>query len=193
MKLTPQLLLNAYCQGVFPMAEHDGAIYWYDPDPRAIIPLDKFHIPRRLARTIRKGGFSVRFDTAFLQVVQACAESAPGREATWINGEIINSYCQLNRLGYAHSVEVWIDNQLTGGLYGVTIQGLFAGESMFSWVTDSSKIALAYLVEHLRYRSFVLLDTQFMTEHLRRFGAIEIPREEYKRRLAYALTVNTQF
>ncbi len=175
------------------MADHDGTIYWYDPDPRTIIPLDKFHVPRRLARSIRRGNFEVRFDTVFRAVMEACAISAPGRETTWINAEIIDSYEVLHKLGFAHCVEIWIDDQLVGGLYGITIGGLFAGESMFSRATDSSKIALVYLVERLRQRGFYLLDTQFMTEHLRRFGAIEIPRAEYKRRLARSLAIKAQF
>lgn len=192
MKLTTQLLLSAYSQGIFPMADHDGIISWYDPDRRTIIPLDNFHVPRRLARTVRRGGFEIRYDTSFREVMEICAASAPGRETTWISPEIIDSYCELHRLGFAHSVETWIGGQLAGGLYGVTIRGLFAGESMFSRVTDSSKIALVYLVELLRKRGFYLLDTQFMTEHLRQFGAIEISRQEYKRRLALALMIRTQ-
>lgn len=175
------------------MAHEDGQIYWYDPDPRAIIPLDTFHIPRSLARKIRKGNFEIRFDTAFRAVITACAAPGPGREATWISSEIIKSYCELHRVGFAHSVETWIEGQLAGGLYGVAIRGLFAGESMFSRVTDSSKIALVYLVEHLRRRGFALLDTQFMTPHLERFGAIEISREAYKIRLARALMVDARF
>ncbi|MCB0175737.1 MAG: leucyl/phenylalanyl-tRNA--protein transferase [Anaerolineae bacterium] len=193
MHLTPHLLLNAYYQGVFPMAHDDGNIYWYDPNPRAIIPLDDFHVPRRLARVIRRGGFEVRFDFDFRAVITACAEPAEGREKTWINDQIIDSYCQLYELGFAHSVETWIDGQLAGGLYGVSLQGVFAGESMFSRAQDTSKIALVYLVEHLRSRGFVLLDTQFITPHLARFGAIEIPRAEYKTRLAKALRVQTWF
>ena len=193
MQLTPQLLVNAYCQGVFPMADPDGTVYWYDPDPRTIIPLNNFRISRRLARTIRKGDFEIRIDTTFRQVMEACAEPASDRDSTWINADIIDSYCELNRLGFAHSVETWIDGKLAGGLYGVSIRGLFAGESMFTWVTDSSKIALVHLVSRLRKQGFVLLDTQFTTEHLRKFGAVEIPREEYKQRLAHALTVNAQF
>ena len=193
MRLTPQLLLNAYSQGIFPMADEDGTIYWYDPDPRAIIPLDTFHIPRSLARTIRRGNFEVRVDTAFRAVMEACAEPTPGREITWINAEIIEAYCELHALGFAHSVETWIEGELAGGLYGVALGGLFAGESMFSWVTDSSKVALVYLVERLRRGGFCLLDTQFMTDHLRRFDAIEISRQEYRARLAHALTVRARF
>ncbi len=191
MKLTPHLLLNAYAQGVFPMADPDGTIYWYDPDPRAIIPLDKFHVPRRLARHMRQG--EVRFDTAFRRVMLACAQPAPGRESTWINDEIIDVYCDLHELGFAHSVETWADDRLVGGLYGVGLRGLFAGESMFSRQANASKIALVALVEHLRRQKFVLLDTQFMTPHLRRFGAIEIPRAEYLRRLDAALRTETDF
>ena len=190
------LLLNAYSQGIFPMADDDGAIYWYDPDPRAIIPLDNFHIPRSLARRIRKGGFEVKFDTAFTQVMQACAEPVPDhtdRDKTWISAEFIEVYSQLHHLGFAHSVETWIDDELVGGLYGVSLRGLFAGESMFSRVTDSSKIALVYLVERLRQSGFCLLDIQFMTPHLKRFGAVEILRADYQARLANALTVDARF
>jgi leucyl/phenylalanyl-tRNA--protein transferase len=193
MQLTVHLLLNAYSQGIFPMAGDDGDIYWYDPDPRAIIPLDGFHVPRSLARTIRRGGFEVRHDTAFREVMVACAEPGPGRETTWISPEFIEVYTELHRLGFAHSVETWIEGELAGGLYGVTLGGLFAGESMFSRVADSSKIALVFLVERLRQRGFVLLDTQFMTRHLRRFGAIEIPQAEYKARLDRALAVWARF
>jgi leucyl/phenylalanyl-tRNA--protein transferase len=190
------LLLNAYSQGIFPMADDDGSIYWYDPDPRAIIPLDKFHIPRSLARRIRKGGFEVRFDSAFTEVMLACAEPDPNRadrEKTWISPEFIEVYSQLHHLGFAHSVETWTDNKLVGGLYGVTLRGLFAGESMFSRATDSSKIALVYLVERLREKNFCLLDIQFMTPHLKRFGAVEILRAEYQAHLAHALTVDARF
>jgi len=192
--LSPQLLLAAYSQGVFPMAHEDGNIYWYDPDPRAIIPLDdRFHVSKSLARVIRQGKFEIRVDTAFTAVMQACAQPRPGREDTWISDDFILAYTHLHRAGYAHSVEAWQDGQLVGGLYGVSLRGLFAGESMFSQVRDSSKAALVYLVERLRRRNFLLLDIQFMTEHLGRFGAIEIPAAEYKRRLAQALHAPTQF
>lgn len=193
MKLTPQLLLNAYSQGIFPMADEDGTIYWYDPNPRAIIPLDTFHVSRSLGRTIRRDIFELRVDTAFRTVMEACAEPAPGREITWINAEIIKAYGELHTLGFAHSVETWLAGELVGGLYGVSLGGLFAGESMFSRIKDSSKVALVYLVERLRRNGFCLLDTQFMTNHLRRFGAIEISREEYQHRLAHALTVWARF
>ena len=175
------------------MAHSDGAIYWYDPDPRAILPLDAFHVPRSLARRVRRGGFEMRVDTDFKAVITACAEPAPGRESTWINAEIIAAYGELHELGFVHSVETWIDGELAGGLYGVTLGGLFAGESMFSRVTDASKIALVYLAERLKRRRFLLLDVQFMTEHLRRFGAIEIPREQYQQYLEKALQVWTRF
>lgn len=193
MRLTPHLLLNAYSQGIFPMAHSDGAIYWYDPDPRAILPLDAFHVPRSLARRIRRGGFELRVDTDFRAVITACAEPAPGRESTWIDAEIIAAYGELHELGFAHSVETWIDGELAGGLYGVALGGLFAGESMFSRATDASKIALVYLVERLKRRRFLLLDVQFMTEHLRRFGAIEIPRQQYQQYLEKAVQVWTRF
>ena len=189
MQLTPQLLLSAYSQGVFPMGHEDGEIYWYDPDPRTILPLDNFHIPRSLAQRIRRGGFEVRINTAFRRVMIACGEPAPSREQTWITPEILDAYCLLHEFGFAHSVETWVDGQLVGGLYGVALGGLFAGESMFSHVADASKIALVYLVEQLRSRGFVLHDTQFMTDHLRRFGALEIPRAEYQRRLQQALAI----
>ncbi len=192
--LTPDLLLYAYSHGIFPMGHDDGEIYWYDPDPRAIIPLDHtFHVPRSLARRIRQGGFTVRVDSAFRQVITTCAEPTPERDMTWITPPIIDIYCELHRLGYAHSVETWIDEELVGGLYGVAVNGLFAGESMFSRAVDSSKIALVHLVERLRAGSFVLLDTQFMTEHLRRFGTVEITRAEYQRRLTVAMMTHAVF
>ena len=193
MKLTPDLLLSAYCQGVFPMADVDGTIYWYDPDPRAILPLDQFHVPRRLARTVRQKVFEIRVDTAFQRVMEACAAPAPGRETSWINDELIAVYTQLHRAGFAHSVEAWQKGKLAGGLYGITIQGLFAGESMFSRERDASKVALVHLVERLRRGGFVLLDTQFYTPHLARFGVVEIRRAEYKRRLREALKVSASF
>lgn len=193
MKLTPSILLNAYCRGCFPMAEEDGTIYWYDPDPRTIMPLDGLHVSRSLARRIRRGGFAVRFDTAFRQVMIGCAEPAPGREQTWISAEFIDVYTQLHEAGFAHSVETWIDGELAGGVYGVSIGGLFAGESMFSRRTDASKIALAHVVERLRQRGLTLFDVQFTTEHLKRLGAVEIPRSQYRQRLARALTLDVRF
>lgn len=187
MELTPNILLNAYCQGLFPMAEEDGTIYWYDPDPRAIIPLEGFRISRSLRRRLNRGGYEIRFNTAFRQVMEACAAPAPGREQTWISPEIIDVYTQLHEMGFAHSVETWIENQLVGGLYGVAINGFFAGESMFSTATDTSKIALAHLVQRMHEAGAQLLDVQFVTDHLKRFGAIEIPRAEYHKRLIEAI------
>lgn len=175
------------------MAHEDGRIYWYDPDPRAIIPLDRFHVSRSLRQTIRQQHFEIRVDTAFTAVVEACAAPAPGREDTWINEEIIQAYTRLHRLGFAHSVEAWQAGKLAGGLYGVAVGAFFAGESMFSHVPDSSKVALAFLVAHLNERRFRLLDTQFMTEHLRRMGAIEIPADEYKMLLGRALLTPATF
>ncbi len=191
--LTPQLLINAYSQGIFPMADKDGVIYWYDPDPRAILPLENFHVPRRLKRTIRGRKFRVRSNTAFEAVIRACARLGQNDTGNWINREIIKAYTQLHYLGFAHSVESWQDGKLVGGLYGVSLRGLFAGESMFSLERDASKVALVYLVERLRQGGFVLLDTQFITPHLQQFGAIEISRQAYKLRLAQALGVNGQW
>lgn len=192
MLLTPELLLSAYCQGIFPMA-HDDEIYWYDPDPRAILPLDAFRVSRSLARAVRSGRFEVRRDGDFAAVIRACAAPDHGREETWISGDIIAAYEQLHALGFAHSVETWQDGVLVGGLYGVAVRGLFAGESMFSTARDASKVALVHLVTHLRDRQFALLDVQFMTDHLRRFGAIEISRAAYKARLKEALQSATSF
>jgi leucyl/phenylalanyl-tRNA--protein transferase len=192
--LSPDLLLSAYCQGVFPMAHPNGDIYWYDPDPRAILPLDeRFHVSRTLARTVQQGKFEIRIDSDFTAVMQACAELKADREETWINEELIAAYTRLHKMGFAHSVEAWRNGRLVGGLYGVAIRGFFAGESMFSHERDSSKVALVHLVERLRQRRYQLLDTQFMTNHLRTFGALEVPAANYKLRLAYALTIETRF
>ncbi len=194
MKLTPDILIAAYCQGLFPMAEEDGAISWYDPNPRAIIPLDAFHVPRRLARMVRNGGFELRVDTCFHEVMAACAEPREDHDGTWISPEMIDAYTALHRLGFAHSVEAWRDGVLAGGLYGVAIRGLFAGESMFSRATDASKVALVHLVERLRRGGFVLLDSQYVVGgHMLQFGTIEISRAEYRRHLAHALTVEATF
>lgn len=192
--LTPEMLIAAYCRGIFPMADDRGVIRWYDPHPRAILPLETFHVPRRLARTVRKGIFTIRTDTAFTEVMRACAEPAPGRETTWISDEMIEAYTALHRMGFAHSVEAWRDGRLVGGLYGVAIRGLFAGESMFSRERDASKVALVHLVERLRRGGYVLLDSQFLgSPHLLQFGLIEIPRWEYKRRLAQALQADASW
>jgi leucyl/phenylalanyl-tRNA--protein transferase len=186
-------LLYAYSHGIFPMADEDGTIFWFDPDPRAILPLDSFHVSRRLARTVRQGVYEIRVDTVFAEVIKACAAPAPGRERTWISDEIIAAYTQLYRLGYAHSVEAWQGGKLVGGLYGVTINSFFAGESMFSRERDASKVALVHLVRRLAERGFRLLDVQFITDHLRHFGAVEIPRQGYKLLLAQALQETNHF
>lgn len=175
------------------MADEAGEIFWYDPDPRAIIPLDTFHLPKRLARTIRNDGFDVRVDTCFRRVMELCAEPGPDRDGTWISPQLIDLYTQLHHSGFAHSVESWRDGQLVGGLYGVAMRGLFAGESMFSRATNASKVALVALIKRLRAGGFVLLDTQFVTHHLAGFGAYEISRAEYRRRLAQALAVDARF
>ncbi|MBI2760915.1 MAG: leucyl/phenylalanyl-tRNA--protein transferase [Chloroflexi bacterium] len=190
-RLTPELVVRAYCAGMFPMAEsrQGTEIRWYAPDPRAIIPLECFHVPRSLARTVRRGPFEVRVDADFGGVMRACAE----RDETWISDDIIDVYEALHRHGLAHSVESWRDGALVGGLYGVALGGAFFGESMFSHVTDASKVALVALVERLRQHQFVLLDTQFMTDHLARFGAVEIPRAAYLRQLDQALRLERRF
>ena len=194
--LTPDLLLAAYQAGVFPMADGDD-VAWYAPDPRGVLPLDGFHVPRTLAKTVRQGRFEVRTDTAFQAVVEACAAPAPGREETWISAEIVRAYTALHRLGFAHSVECWRPgadgDALVGGLYGVSLGGAFFGESMFHRATDASKVALVHLVGRLRAGGYVLLDTQMTTSHLGRFGAVEIPRAEYERRLAAALRVRARW
>lgn len=193
MNLDPNTLIAGYCYGVFPMADEEGNIHWCAPDPRAIIPLETFHVPRRLMRTFRKGEFEIRVDSDFATVIRECARPAPGRHGTWISPELIDAYEQLHAMGFAHSVETWQDGVLVGGLYGVALRGLFAGESMFSRQPDASKIALVALVNRLRAGGFVLLDTQFLTPHLARFGAIEIPRQEYHARLVHALAVQARF
>jgi leucyl/phenylalanyl-tRNA--protein transferase len=188
-KLTPEILLRAYAEGLFPMAERRGdpTLYWVSPEKRGIIPLDSFHLPHRLARTVRSGRFTITADQAFSQVMQACAAPAPGREETWINDEIIRLYTALHAGGHAHSLECWHAGELVGGLYGVRLGAAFFGESMFSHMRDASKVALVRLVEVLQQGGFALLDTQFITAHLARFGAIEIPREQYLLKLADAL------
>ena len=193
--LTPDVLLRAYSVGLFPMAENrdESTLYWIDPERRGILPLDAFHMPRSLRRKMRKGQFDVRCDTAFREVVDACAEPAEGRTETWINDEIVHLYCELHAMGRAHSIETWQDGKLAGGLYGVALGGAFFGESMFSRATDASKIALAHLVLRLRKSGFVLLDTQFVTPHLKQFGAIEISRSDYRDLLSRSLSFSAQF
>lgn len=190
LEVTPDLLLRAYGAGVFPMAEsrHSDRLYWLDPTLRGVLPIDAgFHLPRRLKRTALSGRFAVTADRDFAGVIQGCAEPAPGRMDTWINPEIARLFVALHARGAAHSIETWQGGRLVGGLYGVALGGAFFGESMFSRVTDASKVALVHLVARLRLCGFVLLDTQFLTGHLARFGAVEIPKAEYRRRLAEAL------
>lgn len=179
------LLIAAYAQGIFPMALEQGEIGWFSPDPRGIIPLDAFIVPKRLARVVRQGRFDIRIDTAFEAVMRACAEDRD--EGTWISDEILESYVALHQRGLAHSVEAWRGGALVGGLYGVHLGGAFFGESMFHRETDASKVALVALVERLNARGFTLLDTQWTTPHLAQFGAIDIPRDEYLVRLAAAM------
>ena len=187
--LTPELLLRAYAAGIFPMAEtaDDPEVFWVDPEQRGILPLDGFHLPRRLGRTLCQDVFDVRCDAAFEAVVRGCAEPTPERPKTWINEEIVRLYAALHRLGFAHSVEAWRGGELVGGLYGVALGAAFFGESMYSRVTDASKVALAQLVARLRLGGFHLLDTQFVTNHLQQFGAVEISRAQYHRRLKAAI------
>ena len=188
--IPPELLLEAYRRGIFPMAMDDDEIAWFSPDPRAHIPIDdSFHIPHGLRRALKKNRFEIRINTAFEEVMRACAD----RGESWINEEIIGSYLELHRLGFAHSVEAWSENQLAGGLYGVSLGGAFFGESMFHRVTDASKIALVALVGRLRACGFALLDTQWITPHLQTFGAREIRRATYLRRLAAALKRDVTF
>lgn len=179
--ITPELLLRAYSIGMFPMSESadDPELFWVEPDIRGIIPLDDFHVSKSLQKAIRKSPFDIRFDTAFDQVVAKCAEAANDRPSTWINQTIRDLYSALHRLGHAHSVEAWEGDELVGGLYGVTLGSAYFGESMFSRRTNASKICLVHLVERLRERGFTLLDTQFTTEHLKTFGAVDIPKAEY--------------
>ncbi len=187
--IEPELLLQGYRLGVFPMAMADDTIEWFSPDPRAILPLDKFHVPHALRRTLKKEVFNVRVDQRFAEVIRACAK----RKDTWINDEIIHGYERLHELGYAHSVETWSEGKLVGGLYGVAIGGAFFGESMFHRVTDASKVALVALVQRLRARKFVLLDTQWLTPHLAQFGVSEISRSHYLRLLGRAVELARTF
>jgi leucyl/phenylalanyl-tRNA--protein transferase len=175
------MLLAAYAQGIFPMGEDrdDPTLYWVSPEQRGVLPLETFHVPARLRRTVRSGHFTVTFDHAFGRVMEECASPRPGREQSWINSEILRLYGALYASGHAHSVECWRQGKLAGGLYGVSLGAAFFGESMFSTERDASKVALVHLVERLKGGGYVLLDTQFITAHLSQFGAIEIPRDEY--------------
>ena len=195
VRLTPDILLAAYAGGVFPMAESadDPELLWVDPHRRGILPLDGFHVPHRLRRVVRQGGFEIRVDTAFENVIRGCAEATEKRPNTWINEEIVRLYAALFARAAAHSVESWNDGILVGGLYGVSVGAAFFGESMFSRITDASKVALVHLVARLRLGGYRLLDTQFLTPHLARFGGTEISRARYHRLLADALAYRASF
>jgi len=195
VEITPEVLLKAYACGIFPMAESadDPGLYWIEPELRGVVPLDGFHVTERLARTVRADVFEMRVDTAFEAVLDGCASPAPGRMKTWINGRIRRLYLDLFRLGHCHSVEAWREGKLVGGLYGVRLGGAFFGESMFHVERDASKVALVHLVARLKRGGFSLLDTQFVTDHLRRFGAIETPRREYHRLLDAAVERDADF
>ncbi len=193
--ITPQVLLKAYACGIFPMAESaaDPTLYWIEPEERGVLPLDQVQIPKRLARTIRKELFEIRVDSDFDGVITACAMPRPGRRSTWINKRIAELYRELFKMGYCHTIETWKDGRLVGGLYGVHLGGAFFGESMFSTERDASKVALVYLAARLIYGRFKLLDTQFVTDHLKQFGAFEISRTEFHKRLANALQIHSGF
>lgn len=184
--LDPALVIHAYMQGFFPMADSRGRINWYAPDPRAILDYENLHVSRSLRATIRKKIYTIKMDTAFEAVMRYCAD----REQTWINEEFIQTYTYLHHLGFAHSIEAWHNSKLVGGLYGIAIGGAFMGESMFSYATDASKVCLVTLVEHLRTQGYILHDTQFLTPHLASLGVTEIPRSLYESRLQQA--INTQ-
>jgi leucyl/phenylalanyl-tRNA--protein transferase len=189
IEITPQVLLKAYTCGIFPMAEsaRDPTLYWIEPELRGILPLDGISVPKRLARTIRQDKFTIRIDTDFQGVIDGCAASRPGRRTTWINQPIRELYAELFRMGHCHTVEAWRDGRLVGGLYGVHVGRAFFGESMFSTERDASKVALVHLAARLIYGGFTLLDTQFVTDHLKQFGALEIPRAEFQQLLSRAL------
>ncbi len=194
-ELTPELMLRAYRLGMFPMADTRASarLYWLDPEMRGVMPLDTFHVPRRLGRTVLAGTYDVTVNRDFSAVIAGCAAQLPGRNETWINPQIEALFTALHRRGDAHSVETWLDGQLVGGLYGVAIGGAFFGESMFSLARDASKVALVQLLARLRLGGFVLLDTQFVTTHLAQFGAIEIPRAAYRARLDRAIQAQAHF
>ena len=187
--IAPEILLQGYRLGVFPMAMEDGSIEWFSPDPRGILPLDRFHVPHGLARVLRKRAFEIRINASFPEVMRRCARP----DETWINAEIIASYTRLHQLGYAHSVEAWQEGRLAGGLYGVSLGGAFFGESMFHDVTDASKVALVALVERMQAKQFMLLDMQWLTPHLAQFGGTEISRRQYMYLLARAVALPRSF
>ncbi|MAB59893.1 MAG: leucyl/phenylalanyl-tRNA--protein transferase [Verrucomicrobiales bacterium] len=187
--INPEFLLQAYRIGIFPMAMEQGEIGWFSPDPRGIIPLESFHQTKSLRRVVASKKFEIRINSAFSEVIDGCAE----RDETWIDETVRESYVTLNANGYAHSVETWYEGELAGGLYGVAIGGAFFGESMFSRKTDASKVALVALVEHLNKRKFMLLDTQWTTPHLRKFGAVDIPKSDYIKKLNQAIKLEISF
>lgn len=193
--LTPELVLSAYALGLFPMANDrdDPTVHWIDPIRRGIVPLNRFHVPRRLRKTIRQQRFELRIDHDFGEIIRSCADATYDRPRTWLNDELIEVYVELARRGHGHSIEVWQDDQLVGGLYGLKLGGAFFGESMFSRVRDASKVALVELVARLQSGGFALLDTQFITSHLRQFGAIEISRQAYRMRLQRATAIRCRF
>jgi len=193
--ITPQILLKAYAAGIFPMAESadDNALYWIEPEERGIFPLDAFHVPRSLRKEIRKRRFEIRVDTAFGQVIDACAAKTSERKTTWINNRIRALYNQLHKMGCCHTIESWRDGRLVGGLYGVRIGAAFFGESMYSRETGASKVALVHLVARLNAGGFTLLDAQFMTPHLARFGAHPVKRDEYRKMLDAAIEQDADF
>jgi leucyl/phenylalanyl-tRNA--protein transferase len=193
--ITPQILLRAYAAGIFPMAEsaEDNALYWVEPERRGVMPLDRFHISQSLRKQIRRQTFAVRVDSCFDEVIGACAARGPSRASTWINGRIRTLYTQLHKMGCCHSIETWRDGALVGGLYGVRLGGAFFGESMFSRETDASKVALVHLVARLNAGGFRLLDAQFVTDHLRQFGAVEVARADYHRLLGEAIEADADF
>jgi len=189
--LTPEMLLSAYAGGIFPMAEHraDTDLFWVDPRMRGVLPLDGFHISRSLAKRMRSSGFKISYNTDFAGVLDGCSD----RNETWINDMLAQLYVQLHRARMAHSIEIWQDGRLVGGVFGIALGGAFFGESMFSHARDASKVALAYLVDRLREGGFALFDTQFITPHLASLGALEIPRDDYRKRLDEALGLDAHF
>jgi len=193
--ITPQILLRAYAAGIFPMAEDadDNSLYWVEPEERGVLPLSSFHVPRSLAKTVRRQDFEIRVDTQFEQVMRACSEQTGARPSTWINSRIISLYKQLHKMGCGHSVECWRDGELVGGLYGIRIGAAFFGESMFSRRTDASKVALVHLVARLKAGGFVLLDAQFKNDHLAQFGLATVNRDDYHLMLEPALAVDAEF
>ena len=195
IEITPQVLLKAYACGIFPMAESadDPALYWIEPQHRGILPLSRMHVPKRLARTVRSGPYRVTIDTDYEGVIDGCAARRPGRNSTWINSRIRSLYRELFRLGHCHTVEVWLEERLVGGLYGVALGGAYFGESMFSYERDASKVALVYLAARLIHGGFTLLDTQFVTDHLKQFGTIEVDRDAFHKLLDKALMSEGDF